>query len=123
MGVLKPGYVPQELFWQTVLIQVVVVATAEELMFRGVLLSYLGIIISSFLFAIWHSYAYGIIYHQMTIETLGNFNWSALALAFVMGIVLAIVAKNKRFGLPGAIGLHAAYNAVIVGAISLGGVS
>ena len=120
-GVLKSGTIPQELFWQTVLIQVVVVATAEELMFRGVLLPYLGIIISSFLFAIWHSYAYGIIYYQLAWDNLTEFNWSALALAFVIGVILAVVAKNKRWGLPGAIGIHSAYNAVILGALSLNG--
>lgn len=115
-GLLTTGYTPHELFWQVVLIQVVVVATAEELMFRGVLLSYLGVIISAALFAFWHSYAYGVIYYQLTFDT---FNWPALLLAFVMGIILGIIAKNPKFGLPATIGVHAAYNLVVVGVLIL----
>ena len=53
------------LFWPTVVMQVAVVATSEELMFRGVLLEKFGIIVSSILFAGWHTYAYGVRYYAI----------------------------------------------------------
>jgi len=104
---------PRGMFWQTVMMQICVVATSEELMFRGVLLEYTGIIVSSILFAIWHSYAYQIIWYQLDLATL---NYGAIIFAFVMGIILAYVAKRREWGLPASIGIHAAYNLVVVGA-------
>lgn len=115
VGIIKAYPLPKELFWQTVIIQVCVVATAEELMFRGVLLDLTGIVISSALFAFWHAYSYGVIYYALSWETL---NWGGLLFAFIMGIIFALIARKKEWGLPGAIASHAAYNITITGAFA-----
>ena len=112
-GLIKTYLLPQELLWQTVIIQICVVATAEELMFRGVLLDIFGVVLSSALFAVWHSYAYQVVFYEFSWET---FNWPALLFAFIMGIIFALIAKRKELGLAGSIGAHAAYNLVVVGA-------
>ena len=110
VGLFEVGSLPSHLFWPTVILQVCVVATAEELMFRGVMLSYFGVIISSAMFAVWHGYAYGVVYYA------GVFQLSAVFFAFIMGLILAMVAKNKIWGLAAAIGIHSAYNLYVSGA-------
>lgn len=104
----------QSLFWQTVVMQVAVVATSEELMFRGVLLEKFGIIVSSILFAGWHTYSYGIRYYDMS--TLSLELLFPFVVALVMGLILAILVKQKRFGLETAIAIHASYNLYVSGA-------
>jgi len=103
---------PKEVFWPTVIIQICVVATPEELMFRGVLLEKFGILISSFLFAIWHLYAYNLIFYAP--ETIGVESLFSVGLAFIMGIILAVV--TKKWGINGAIAIHACYNLFVSGA-------
>lgn len=107
----------KDLFWQTIFIQVCVVATSEELMFRGVLLEHTGIFISSVLFALWHSYAYQIKWYDLSIE---NINLLPVIFAFVMGVVLAYIARSK-WGLAGSIGVHACYNLFLAGAFVTAG--
>ena len=111
------------LFWQTILLQVCVVATAEEIMFRGVVLVMLerafkspliGIVGSSIIFALWHLWAYQIILYQ---ESIGSMNWPALIIVFVIGLILAIIARIKEWGLPATIACHAVYNLMVVGAL------
>lgn len=114
---LQPGSIDPSLFWPMIMLQICVVATSEELMFRGVLLSYLGIFISAIVFAVWHSWAYQIIWYNLSWET---FNWSALLIAFIMGIILGFIAKDKRFGLPACIGVHACFNLIIMGILTVG---
>jgi len=104
--------IPPELFWPTVIIQVCVVAVAEEIMFRGVFLEHFGIIVSSVLFAVWHSYAYGVLYYIP--EGIGLGTITSLVIAFVMGIVFAIV--SRKWGLSGSIAIHACYNLFVSGA-------
>jgi len=107
------------LFWPVIILQIFVVATAEEVMFRGVILGYfktlafLGIIIQALLFALWHSYAYQIQYYDLS-----TFNFPILLMAFIMGILLGIIAKSK-YGLPACIAIHSCWNIVILGAIHL----
>jgi len=114
-GAIVSEALPKELFWQTVIVQVCVVATAEELMFRGVILEFMGVFMSAILFAVWHTWAYGIRYY--------DFNWEAVGtqilpfvFAFVIGLLLAFIAREKRFGLPATIAVHSAYNLFVVGA-------
>jgi membrane protease YdiL (CAAX protease family) len=116
-GWITPAEFPMELFWQTIILQICVVATAEELMFRGVLLSYVGVIIQAILFAIWHSYAYQIIWYEVTLET---FNWYVLLFAFAMGVILGIVAKNKQWGgISATIAIHSVWNLTIIGVLAI----
>jgi len=120
---------PKDLYWQTIIIQVCVVATSEELMFRGVMLDILtpkakqiglfAIITSSLLFALWHSYAYQIMWYQLDWASL---NWLSVGLAFVFGLIMAIVAKNRATegkvgGLPATIAIHACYNLIVIGCL------
>jgi membrane protease YdiL (CAAX protease family) len=97
-----------------------VVATAEELMFRGVLLNLFGpqfgIWIQAFLFALWHSYAYQVVWYDISFA---NMNIISLGIAFVFGILLGFVAMKKELGLPATIGIHAAYNLAILGALTV----
>lgn len=116
LGLYSHPEFDQSLFWPTFIIQIFVVATAEELMFRGVLLPYIGVILQAVLFAAWHAYAYQIIYYNLTWETL---NWPAALMAFVMGVLLGIIAKDKRFGLPATIAIHGVFNAWSLGALAL----
>lgn len=120
-----PQSFPIELFWQTVLVQVCVVATAEEVMFRGVILSSLefyfkstpiAIVGSSAIFSIWHLWAYQIILYDLNWS---SFNWLALIVAFFMANILGLIAKNKQWGLPACIGIHSCYNLLVIGAIAI----
>ena len=110
VGFIQPEILPSALLIPMVLMQVSVISPAEELMFRGVLLSYVGIIASAILFAIWHGVTYGV--------STGNSPYM-IFVAFVFGIVMGIVAKNRELGIPATIGIHACFNLVIVGALIL----
>jgi len=115
--ILQPATSDPSLFWPMIVLQICVVATSEELMFRGVLLSYLGIFVTAIAFAVWHSWAYQIIWYDLSLTT---FNYSALLIAFIMGIILGYVARDKRFGLPACVGLHAAFNLILLGVLTIG---
>jgi membrane protease YdiL (CAAX protease family) len=111
------------IFWQTVILQFCVVATAEELMFRGVMLDFFskkspifGIAFSSFLFMIWHSVAYSILWYKLS---LGDINIYSLAIAFLFGIIMCLVVR--KYGLMAAISGHATYNLAILGLL-VGGI-
>lgn len=112
-NIIQPSELDPSLFWQMVILQVCVVATSEELMFRGVLLELTGVWVSSIAFALWHGFAYGIRYYDFSISGAVIL---AFVFAFIIGLLLALVAKDKRFGLPATIAIHASYNLFIVGA-------
>lgn len=114
---LQPGSIDPSLFWPMILLQICVVATSEELMFRGVLLSYLGIFLSAIVFAVWHSWAYQIIWYNLSWET---FNWSALLIAFIMAVILGFIAKDKRFGIIACIAVHGCFNLIVMGVLTVG---
>jgi len=119
LGVLVPASkFDMGLFWPMIIMQVAVVAPAEEVIFRGILMSYLGIIIQAVLFALWHSYAYEILWYNISWE---SFNWGALVFAFCMGIILGLIVKNKKWGLPSSIAVHSAYNLTILSVLTLPG--
>lgn len=89
----------------------VVVATSEEIIFRGVLFRYfygfnpwIAIFLTSALFAVFHVSAY-------------QTNPSALLPAFGMGLTLAFFVK--RFNIGWAIGIHLAWNAFVLGITTL----
>jgi membrane protease YdiL (CAAX protease family) len=105
----------ESLYWQTIAVQIFVIATAEEVMFRGVLLGYTGIIISSVLFALWHSYAYEVIWYSSSISSVSIV---AIIIAFLFGILLSFVARSK-FGISGCIALHSSFNLVVLGVLIL----
>lgn len=115
VGLIVPLTLDVGAFWPTVIFNVCVVATAEELMFRGVLLEVLpwGVLTSSAMFAAWHVTAYGGNFYEFNWET---FPWGSLFFAFIMGVLLALIAKKKELGLPATIAIHSCYNLVVVGA-------
>ena len=117
VGALQFGKISPDLIWPTIIMQICVVACAEELMFRGVILSYLGIIASSAIFAMWHFYAYGIIWYNLPAEP----NYISLVIAFIFGCILGwlVVYQSKRFGLIGAVAAHACYNLCLLGVLAL----
>jgi len=52
----------------------------------------------------------------------GQFAAGAMAFAFVMGLILAMIAKNKEWGLAATIGVHSCFNIFVLGCLSgLGG--
>jgi len=121
MCLVKTGLlVPAEdfdssLLIQTIIIQICVVATAEELMFRGVMLDVTkSNLFQATLFALWHIYAYQIVFYQLSWET---FNWLALLIVFVLGLLLGIIAKNRQWGITSCVAIHSCYNLVIISAI------
>lgn len=88
-----------------------IVAASEEIIFRGVIFrlfykinTYLGFFGSSALFAVYHLAAYG-----------GSY--PALLIAFAIGIILALLTKYFNIGV--AIGFHAAWNCMILGATAV----
>ena len=110
---------------QVLLIQICVVATSEELMFRGAMLDELSrgqkvtkfaIVGQAVVFALYHSWAYQIVWYDGSWETL---NLSALFIAFLMGIVLGVIASKKEFGLSATIAVHAVFNLILLGAITI----
>lgn len=125
-GIISPPVFDMVAFWPTVLIQICIVATVEEIIFRGVFLEYTGIIVSSILFAAWHSYAYNFIWHQ---GDWSSFNWGSMVIVFGIGVLLAIIVENSKdierkkkieLGLPATIAIHATYNLCVLGAFYVG---
>jgi membrane protease YdiL (CAAX protease family) len=109
-----------ELFWPVVIIQFCVIANVEELIFRGVFLEYTGIIVSSVLFAIWHSFAYGFVWYSLG----WDYNWGAMIFAFSLGMILGLIVEHGKdiekkhkipIGFPMAVAIHATYNLCILG--------
>lgn len=89
--------------------QICIVATSEEIIFRGAIFGSLlkinwimAYVVSAGLFGIFHLNAYG-----------GN--WILIVVAFAMGLILAYVVDRWNIG--ASIGLHASYNTCAVGAI------
>ena len=101
-----------------VLIQIFVVSLTEELIFRGILLSYFpsvkGVILQGVAFGFFHVAAY---------STLNGINWTSLVFAIILGIILGFIilyVKNKSVGLSITWGIHAGYNvAVLTGLFSI----
>ena len=99
-----------------VILQICIVAPTEELMFRGVLLSYLGyttiaIVIQAIFFSAWHWVVY---------TGLVGLQWSAvvsLTIAFVFGVFMGFLVRDRRWGLPAAMACHAAFNIAILGVL------
>lgn len=125
LKVMSSPSLPQEIFWSTVILHMFVVAPVEEVIFRGIWLEYTGVLISSILFAAWHMYSYGFIWYE---GGWSSFNWSAMIIAFIIGMILALIVqrskditdKRIKLGIPCAVGIHAAYNLCILGAFYFG---
>lgn len=116
LGVADP--IAHELFWPTVIFQFTCVATAEELMFRGVLLDVThSVLVQAILFGVWHGYAYQILYYDVGLSAV---DFVPVFFAIGFGIILGIVALNKKFGLPAVIAIHGTYNCVILGCFIIG---
>lgn len=94
--------------------QLVIVASSEELIFRGAIFGFLQeyykkqwwipYIGNSGLFAIFHLAAYG-------------FNPITLLIAFLMGLIFTYCTDRWNIGV--AIGLHFSYNAFVIGATAI----
>lgn len=116
-GILGSNPISPALVIPMIVMQVAIVAPAEELMFRGVLLSYIGIIGQALMFAGWHTVTYGYVWSNLGWPDMSTM--FALFLSFAFGIAMGLVARNKQLGLPACIGAHACYNLVILGVILL----
>ena len=102
---------PQYMVVPNMIFQAGIVATSEEIIFRGVIFrlfykinSYAGYFVSSALFAGFHYAPYG-----------GSV--SLMFIAFALGLILAYL--TERFNIGAAIGFHAAWNCFVVGATAL----
>lgn len=126
LGLINVSSYPLNLVWQTIFVQFCVVAVAEELMFRGVMLQYIdyylksktiAIVGSSVVFAFWHVWAYQIIFYDPNVNV---FSFISLMMAFLMGVILAVIALNREWGgLSATIAVHGMYNLMILGVLSL----
>ena len=97
-----------------VVLQIAIVAPTEELMFRGVLLSYLGYSI----FAILAQAGFFSIWHWVVYTNLVGLTWTAivsLTIAFAFGIMMGFLVRDKRWGLPATMACHAAFNIAVLG--------
>ena len=105
-----------ELSIPMVVLQIAIIAPTEELMFRGVLLSYLGYSV----FAILAQAGFFSIWHWVVYTNLVGLTWSAvvsLTVAFGFGIAMGFLVRDKRWGLPAAMACHAAFNIAILGVL------
>jgi hypothetical protein len=104
-------------FWFPMLImQICVVAPAEELMFRNSLQYWIGWIWQAPLFALFHSAVYGVVWVAGW-PPLPTSTMIALFGAAMFGLVMGYIAKNKKLGLTTCIGAHAAWNLLIFGVL------
>lgn len=119
---------PKSIYFETIIIQICVVATSEELIFRGIFLDvfqakkWTGIIITSVLFSLWHSYAYQVVWYQLDWSAI---NIGSLMIAFIFSVILCLIARRKATedkigGLSATIGIHAAWNICVIGALPIG---
>ena len=113
VGMITAGTMASALILPTIILQFCVVAPAEELMFRGVIQSYTGIVTQAVLFSLWHSYAYGIIWYQFGLTA----GIASLLFSFIFGLILGYLVRLPSIQLPGTIAIHATYNCIILGAL------
>lgn len=112
-GYITPQITPQSMMGAAWITTIFLVVPSEEYIFRGILPEYVRLmfkssryceqikyIIGAGLFGVFHFAAYG-----------GN--WSSIAFAFGMGLILQYVKDNA--GLPASMGLHMAWNTAILG--------
>lgn len=108
---------PSYMVVPNIIYQTGIVATSEEIIFRGVIFRifyririneddppYIAYFVSSGLFAVFHYASYG-----------GSF--SAMFIAFIIGLLLAYLTEKYNIGT--AIGFHASWNCFVIGATAL----
>ena len=102
---------PVHMILPTIIFSIGVVSISEEIIFRGVIYRclrqfgvYPAVFVSAIIFAVFHLVAYG-----------GNI--SAMAIAFFMGIILALCVERWNLGV--ALGIHASWNLFILGITAL----
>jgi len=96
----------------TIVFQLVIVVASEEIIFRGVIFQYftkyfhwvIGMIVSAVAFSLFHLAVY-------------EGSMGALFTAFLMGLIFAWSVKRWNLGV--AIGLHLAWNCMVLGATAL----
>ncbi len=94
--------------------QIFVVAYTEELLFRGLLLQYVGVIPQGILFGLFHLTSY---------DTPMGINWASIVVAMIFGVAFGYIVKYfntiKRPGIGITItwALHAAWNISIITAL------
>lgn len=122
---------PFGLFWPQVLLQFCVIATIEELLFRGVFLHWMhytvfAVILQAVLFGLWHSVAYDLLWYNPE-----SINWGSLGFAIGMGLLLGMIAmypmgktigrgtRQIRYGVVATIPVHAMYNLSVNGTMPI----
>lgn len=95
-----------------IVFQVFVVALTEEMLFRGVLINYIGVIPQGIVFGLFHLAAYTSVFGT---------SWISILTAMIMGILFGYIVKFlPRKGIAITWGLHAAWNlAIITGAFGV----
>lgn len=93
--------------------QIFVVALTEEMMFRGVLLQYMGVIPQAILFGLFHLTAYYSVF---------GLDLGAVFVAMVMGLLFGYIVKfYPRYGIVIAWAIHAGWNvSLTLGIFGLG---
>lgn len=100
-----------------IVFQIFVVSFSEELIFRGILLKYIGVIPQGILFGLFHLTAYNGIF---------GIDYGSLFFACLFGVIYGVIvkyfqSKNKAgVGISITWGLHAGYNlAILVGILTI----
>lgn len=107
----RPINQPANYIIAMIIFQIFVVSITEELMFRGILIKYVGVIGQAILFTIFHLVAY-------TTE-LGGLSIIGFFEAFIMGLLLGFIiqwteqAGMKSTGLAVTWGIHAGWNVAV----------
>ena len=110
-GLFPSPNIPAGVLISNVILQCIVIAPSEEIMFRGAIYHglkwktrarWLSIILSSIMFSVFHLGVSG-----------WNINWSLLITAFLMGCLFCVM--TDRFGLVIPMAFHACWNSVAVG--------
>ncbi len=97
-----------------IIFQVFVVALTEEMLFRGVLINYIGVIPQGIAFGLFHLAAYESVF--------GIISWPAIVEAMVLGILFGFIVKwFPKQGIAVTWGIHSAWNiALLTGIFGLG---
>ena len=115
---VNPEQIPATWILPILIIQISLVAPAEELMFRGVLFSYLGYnifgnIAQASFFSLFH---YVVATDYLKLAPTNMEVIFILITYFAFGILMGFLVRDKRWGLPATMACHAALNVAIMGA-------
>ena len=90
----------------TLINEIFVVSLSEEVMFRGVIINYIGVIPQGILFGLFHTMAYYTVY---------GLDVYSMIIAMALGILLGFIVQMKpKYGVAITWGIHAGWNVALL---------